>query len=151
MGLAMVHAAPYPPGAGRVPAGGEHEVREAQYHLWAEPLHRGIHYYLEDRIATELGRQPEAKPVGKGASRYRVDVRVREFHGDLEGTVRLLAKFTLTEVENGEVLTKAQVSFKEQQPAPGHAALVQTQIELLDRLATSIVAALREVGLVPVE
>ena len=75
-----------------------------------------------------------------------MDVRIREFHGDLDGEVRVIATFTLTGVENGERLAKKQVSFEERQPTGGYSALVKTQISLLDRLARSIVEALREAG-----
>jgi uncharacterized lipoprotein YmbA len=76
-------------------------------------------------------------------------VRVREFHGNVDGGVRLVASFTLTAVASGELLAEEQVSFAEQQPTEGYPGLVQAQISLLDRLSTSIAATLREVTALP--
>jgi uncharacterized lipoprotein YmbA len=149
IGLGKVEVPPYLDRMGLVVEVGTNEVREARYHLWAEPLHRGIHYYLEDRIAADLGQPLAAAPPSKGGWRYRIDVRVREFHGTVDGAARLVASFTLTAVASGELLAEEQVSFAEQQPAEGYPGLVQAQISLLDRLSTSIATALREVAAPP--
>jgi uncharacterized lipoprotein YmbA len=147
IGLGTVEVPPYLDRAGLALEVGPNEVREARYHLWAEPLHRGIHYYLEDRIAAALGQRLAPAAAAKNGWRYRVDVRVRRFHGDVEGDVRLDASFTLTEVATGEVLAEQHVSFSDHQPAKGYSGLVQAQISLLGRLATSIADALREVAI----
>ena len=147
--IGKVGVPPYLDRMGLVVEVGTNEVREARYHLWAEPLHRGIHYYLEDRIAADLGQPLAAGPPSKDGWRYRIDVRVREFHGNVDGGVRLVASFTLTAVASGELLAEEQVSFAEQQPAEGYPGLVQAQISLLDRLSTSIAATLREVAALP--
>lgn len=149
VGLGDVQVAPYLDRAGVIVEVGANEVREARFHLWAEPLQRGIHYYLEDRIAAELGRQLAPAPAAKNGWLYRVDVRVREFHGDLDGGVRLVASFALIGVESGEILAEEQVSFAEQRAIGGYPGLVQAQISLLDRLAASIAAALREANVLP--
>ena len=149
IGLGNVRVAPYLDRAGLIVEVGANEVREARFHLWAEPLQRGIHYYLEDRIAAELGRQLAPAPAAKNGWLYRVDVRVREFHGDLEGEVRLVASFSLIGVESGEVLVEEQVSFAERRPIEGYPGLVQAQMSLLDRLAASIAAALRGASVLP--
>ena len=147
--IGKVEVPPYLDRMGLVVEVGTNEVREARYHLWAEPLHRGIHYYLEDRIAADLGQPLAAGPPSKDGWRYRIDVRVREFHGTVDGGVRLVASFTLTAVASGELLAEEQVSFAEQQPTEGYPGLVQAQSSLLDRLSTSIAATLREVAALP--
>ena len=143
VGLGVVHIAPYLDRAGVMVEVDANEVREARFHLWAEPLQRGIHYYLEDRIAADLGQQLAPAPSAKNGWLYRVDVRVREFHGDLDGDVRLVASFALVGVESAEVLLEEQVSFAEPRREEGYPGLVQAQISLLDRLAASIADAIR--------
>jgi uncharacterized lipoprotein YmbA len=143
VGLGIVQVAPYLDRAGVMVEVDANEVREARFHLWAEPLQRGIRYYLEDRIAADLGRQLAPGPPVKNGWLYRVDVRVREFHGDLDGHVRLVASFTLVGVESGEILLEEQVSFAGPRRIDGYPGLVQAQISLLDRLATSIADAIR--------
>jgi uncharacterized lipoprotein YmbA len=147
IGLGKVEVPPYLDHTGVILEVAANQIREARYHLWAEPLYRGIHYYLEDRIAAEFGQRLAPAPAAKNGWHYRIDVSVSEFHGDIDGDVRLIAGFTLTGIESGEVLVDGQVSFAERQPTEGYRGLVQAQISLLDRLAASIASALRDAGI----
>ena len=149
VGLGIVQVAPYLDRAGVMVEVDANAVREARFHLWAEPLQRGIHYYLEDRIAADLGHQLAPAPPAKNDWLYRVDVRIREFHGDLDGDVRLVASFSLVGIESGEILLEEQVSFAESRRIEGYPGLVQAQISLLDRLAASIADALRGASVLP--
>ena len=56
VGVARVVLADYLDRAGVVVQVGENQVREARYHLWAEPLEKSVRMYLHARISTLVGR-----------------------------------------------------------------------------------------------
>ncbi len=143
-GLGRVSVASYLDRAGIVLQVNEHRVREARYHLWAEPLSDGIWYYLRDGISSELGRALNTEPDAD-AWRYRVDVSVEEFHGSLNGEARLVARWTLRNVAEGAVIASERFARTRRQTADGYPGLVDTQIALLDELAQTIARALRDV------
>ena len=84
-GIAKVSVAPYLDRAGVVLATGPHEVREAQFHLWAEPLQRGIRYYLEEQLSSKLGYRIGGGPAAQRSWQRLVEIDIREFHGTSGG------------------------------------------------------------------
>jgi len=141
-GIAEVTVAPYLDRAGIVVGLGPHEVREARFHLWAEPLRDGIHTYLEDRISAKLGYLFGGGRAAMRGWEKRVAVDVRELHALEGGDVRLVAGFTVSS-RAGEILVVEQVTRTTRQASPGYAALLDAHIELLDELADSIASALQ--------
>ena len=146
LGIARPSIAKYLNRAGIVIQVGEHQVREARYHLWAEPLDRGIRHYLSHRVSALLGRSLNTGPGTEDTWRYRIDVSVEEFHGTLNGEVRLVAYWSLRKLKNGTVIEAQYFRRTRQQTGDGYPALVDAQIELLDELAESIVQALRRMS-----
>lgn len=141
IGIAHVEIAPYLDRAGIVLGTGGYEVREARYHLWAEPLEDGIRYVVEARLSAKLGYR-----VGSAASATRwskrIEIDVRRFHGETDGTVRLVAGVAVR-ASDGSLLATEQVSATTRQTEDGYPALVDAQIALLDELSDAIVPLLR--------
>ncbi len=142
-GIERVEVAPYLDRSGVVIGLGPHEVKEARFHLWAEPLQDGIHYYLEERISADLGyRIGGGGSAGTRAWQKRVSVAIREFHGQQSGEVRLVAGVTVTSAA-GDVLAAEEFAATVAQADAGYAALVASHVQLLDQLAAAITPLLR--------
>jgi len=146
VGLAPVIVAPYLDQAGLVVEVGEYQIREAQNHVWAEPLDRGIETYLVARISALLGRELNSGFAGEGAWRYRVDVKIEEFHGALDGNVKISGRWALVDRQERRALAGARVTRSMPQQGEGYPGLVATQAALLDNLAQAIADALRGLG-----
>ncbi len=142
-GVGRVSVAPYLDRAGIVVQTGEHRVREARYHLWAEPLEQGIRVYLRDRVSSVLGRALNTAPGRADSWRYRIDVSIEEFHGKLDGDVRLVARWSLVDLADDAVLETQRFSRMSSQASDGYPGLLETLTSLLDELAESIAEALR--------
>jgi uncharacterized lipoprotein YmbA len=143
IGIGRVSIAPYLDRAGVVMEVDANQVREARYHEWAEPLDRGIQLYLQERVAVSLGQA--LNDGTEDAWRYRIDLSVEEFHGRLDGEVRLIAQWSLRDLSNGRVVATQRFSRSRQQTSEGYPAMVAAQIELLDELAEAIARVLRQV------
>lgn len=142
VGIARVDVAPYLDRAGVVIGLGPYEVQEARFHLWAEPLADGVRAYLEDAVSARLGHVLGGGLAAPLTWQRRVDVEVRELHGDTSGTVRLRAGFTVTDAAAG-VLAVEQVVATVEQSGVGYPALIAAHVALLDQLADAIARALR--------
>lgn len=143
-GLGLIQVAAYLDRAGVVVEVGANQVREARFHLWAEPLDRGIRIYLSDRIASQLGYRLETGPGSVGPIRYRIDVSVEEFHGALDGETRLVARWSVRDLEDDSLTLSRRFSKKSRQSGDGYASLVQSQLTLLDDFAAEIAQALTD-------
>ena len=143
-GLGLVQVAAYLDRAGVVVEVGENQVREARFHLWAEPLDRGIRIYLSDRIAAQLGYRLETGPGSVGPIRYRIDVSVEEFHGSLDGETKLVARWSVRDLEDDSLTLSRRFSKKSRQSGDGYASLVQSQLALLDDFAIEIAQGLTD-------
>ena len=142
-GLGHVTIAAYLDRAGIVVQVGEHQVREARHHLWAEPLDRGVRSYLSDRIALRLGHALASESEDAGPVRYRIDVGLEQFHGSLNGETRLVARWSLRDLADDSLLQSQRFARTRPQSGDGYANLVKAQIALLDDLAEVIAEALR--------
>ncbi len=144
-GMAHEPIAPYLARTGIVVQVEANRVREARYHLWAEPLTFGIRAYLHNRVSAELGRPLGGGPGTEGTWRYRVDVTVEVFHGTLGGEARLVALWAVRDLVEERVIEAGRFSRSQRQTADGYAGLVQAQIALLDELAREVARPLREI------
>ena len=142
IGMGHVLLAPYLDRTGIMVQVDEHRVREARYHLWAEPLDEGIWYYLHDQVSSRLNSALASGPRAD-SWRYRVDVSVEEFHGTLNGAARLAARWSLYDLSSGAVIETRTFTRERRQTGDGYAALVETQTALLDELAETIARSLR--------
>ena len=142
--MGNVQIAPYLNRAGIIVQLGDHRLREARFHLWAEPLDRGISYYLGGRVTALLDRAEVAEAPAKKLSRYLIDVSIDEFHGTLEGEARLVARWSLRRGKASKEIETERFARRKSQQGAGYASLVATQISLLDELAEVIASKLRE-------
>ncbi len=141
--LGRIAIPPYLDRVGLVVQTDEHRIREARYHRWAEPLDEGTWFYLRERISSELGRSLDPGPgLGKSV-RYRVDIRINEFHGTLDGQARLVARWSVRELDEDTVVETQRFSESRVQDGEGYPGLVNTATELLDELAATIARTLR--------
>jgi hypothetical protein len=146
IGLGRVAVAPYLDRAGVVVQISPHQVREARFHLWAEPLNRSIRFYLSDRLSGLLGRNLNAGHGSQPSWRYRIDVDIEELHGTLEGEARLVARWSLRDLQRGITPVTQRLARSRQQTGDGYADLVRTLTALLDELADEMAAHLSDLG-----
>lgn len=138
--LRPVSVAPYLDQSGIVLETADAEIRVAKHHQWAESLNEAIGRFLQVGIGNRAGLQVERAPLTTGTASEVVTVRIDRLHGDTNGTVRLVADWSVEPADGPPRL----YSFDQQarQSADGYAALVATQAELLDQLAGAIADAL---------
>ena len=148
LGVGTVSIAPYLDRSGIVVQVDDHRVREARYHLWAEPLDQGIRSYLSDRIAALLGRALNNGSNLVDQWDYRLDVAIEDLHGTLNGEARLVARWSLIDTAQDKLVASQRLVRTKRQALDGYPGLVEVQAALLDELATEIAAAIRRVGIV---
>jgi uncharacterized lipoprotein YmbA len=142
VGLTQVMIAPYLDRAGLVVAVGANQVREAQHHVWAEPLDRGIQTYLVARISALVGRELNTGFGAESTWRYRIDVKLDEFHGAVDGNVKIAGRWALVDRKERRALAGSRFTRSLPQHGKGYSGLVATQAALLDKLAQVIADAL---------
>ncbi len=135
--LGEVSIAPYINQPGLLLETGEGRVRPAALHLWAEPIEAGIRTYLLQEISRLYGR--DLLPGGTGDQ--RINLRIDQLHGTLEGDARLVAYWWL----DGDDGAMGARRFARSQPlaANGYNALASAERDLLGQLAADIAAALQ--------
>ena len=148
LGVGTVSIAPYLDRSGIVVQVDDHRVREARYHLWAEPLDQGIRGYLSDRIAALLGRALNNGSNLVDQWDYRIDVAIEDFHGTLNGEARLVARWSLIDTARDKLIASQRLVRTKPQTVDGYPGLVDVLTGLLDELAAEIATAIRGVGIV---
>lgn len=133
--LNAVRMAPYLDRPGIVVEVAPLQIAEARYERWAEPLGLALRRVLQVEIARAAGVTVVAAAGGTDSD-LSVDVSVHEFHGAIDGTVRLVADWTLLS-RQGEG-RHLQFSRTEQTSADGYAAVVASQLSLARQLGASI-------------
>jgi len=142
VGIARVSIADYLGQAGIVVASGGNQVRPARQHLWAEPLDSSIRLFLRDAISSELGYPIYGDTAKRLSWDYRIDIRIDEWHGSLEGDVKMLASWTVIDVSNDTELVRHRFERMIGMTDDGYDALVEAQKSLLSELAVAISASL---------
>jgi len=146
IGLGRVAIADYLGQNGVVVATGAGQVRAARQHLWAEPLSGSVRLYLRDSIASRSGQWISADSAQRLSWQYRIDVRIDEWHGSLDGQARLIAEWLIISVADGSTLATHRFERSGSLQADGYDALVAEQTRLLDALAADIAANLPRQG-----
>lgn len=134
--LGEIEIAPYINQSGLLLETGEGQVRPAALHLWAEPIHAGIHSYLSQEISRLYGREI-ATTAGAPAS---IAIRIDQLHGTLQGEARLVAYWWIQRGEEVDGLSRFARSLPLAEN--GYAALAAAERELLSQLAAEIAAGL---------
>ena len=141
IGLARVTVAPYLRRPGLVVESGDHQVRPARYHVWAEPLDAGLRRYLRSEISNGLGYAIRSDPSQRGAWDFSVDVAIDQFHGTLDGEAKLAAGWRIARADGSEVAAFV-FSTSESLATGGYQGLVDAEIVLARKLAAQIAASL---------
>ncbi len=137
--MGQVRLAPYVDQPGIVVQVGDGEIRTANQHLWAEPMHGAMQRLIGVEVSRALGE--DIFPVTSSHGKRAFDVTIDQMHGTLEGEAQLVAYWS---VRTGDELL-ASYRFSEAQPlsADGYPALVSALRQLLVRLCGEIADSLR--------
>ncbi|MBL4567771.1 MAG: membrane integrity-associated transporter subunit PqiC [Porticoccus sp.] len=142
VGIGTVTVAPYIDGLGLVLETGNGEVHIARDHQWVEPLRVSLRSFLSGKISKELGQPIRAYSYGKIEVSRRIDIRIDELHGTINGDAKLVAYWVIIDSDKQVVLSENSFIDTEALTRGGYDALVEAQKKLLDRLASGIAATL---------
>ena len=146
VGLLRVDVAPYLKQSGLVLATGDHQVRPARYHKWAEPLDEGLRRFLRAEISNALGSDVSAESVQQSQWDYAVRVSVDQLHGTLSGEAMLIASWRITRGGGTDEVAEFRLARSEPLAREGYAGLVDAEIGLARQLAVAIADSLRDLG-----
>ena len=118
------------------------EVRAARDHQWAEPLRESLRTYLAREISAQAGQVIRSQRGGETDWQRRIDIRIDELHGTAAGDARLVAYWTIFDLENRTVIAENGFVETEALADSGYGALVQSHKILLSKLASAISATL---------
>jgi uncharacterized lipoprotein YmbA len=141
IGLARVSVAPYLRRPGLVVESGDHQVRPARYHVWAEPLSAGLRRYLRTEISNGLGYAIRSNPSQRATWDFAVDITIDQFHGTLDGEAKIAAGWRITRADGSEVAAFVH-SMTEPLATGGYQGMIDAEIALARELAAQITASL---------
>ena len=142
VGIGLITVASYIDGLGLVLETSDGEVRTARDHQWAEPLRESLRTYLAREISVEGGQVIRSQRGGETDWQRRIDIRIDELHGTAAGEARLVAYWTVFDLENRTVIAENGFAETEALTDSGYMALVQSHKVLLGKLASAISATL---------
>lgn len=116
------------------------EVHVGRQNRWAEPLDASVDRYLQVAIANASGRVVEVAPLTTAAATTELKVRIHQLHGSADGTVRLVAEWSVSSATGTGALHTFDATVG--QSTAGYPGLVEAHGSLLDRLAAEIAASL---------
>lgn len=142
VGIGTVTVASYIDGLGLVLETSNGEVHIARDHQWVEPLRLSLRSFLSSKISEELGQPIRAYSYGKIDLARRIDIRIDELHGTLNGDAKLVAYWVVIDPDKQLMLSENSFYDTEALSRDGYDALVEAQKKLLHRLASGIAATL---------
>ena len=116
------------------------EIRPAQYHQWAEPMHQSVRNLLIVEVSQALGE--DVFPARAGIGDTVVDIRIDQLHGTANGDALLVAYWWLQ--RDGEVIASYQFAESRDLSRDGYGALANAEQALLVQLAGRIAASLKD-------
>ena len=116
------------------------QIRPAQHHQWAEPMHQSVRSFLQREISTLLGE--DLFPVSMSSADTALDIRVDQLHGTNDGQAVLFAYWWLR--KGGEILEPHQFGKTLALKSDGYEALVKAEKALLNSLAREIADKLKD-------
>ena len=143
VGIGLVTVASYIDGLGLVLETRNGEVRAARDHQWAEPLRESLRTYLAREISAEAGQVIRSQRSGEVNWQRRIDIRIDELHGTANGESRLVAYWTVFDLDSRTIITENGFVETESLTDNGYGALVQSHKILLGKLAAAISATLK--------
>lgn len=146
IGLLRIEVAPYLKQPGLVLATGDHQVRPARFHRWAEPLDEGLRRFLRAEISNALGEEVSADAAQRTRWDHAVGVSIDQLHGTLSGEALLTASWRITQGSGAEEVARYRMSQSKSLAQDGYAGLVEAEIGLARQLAVAIAVSLRDLG-----
>ena len=124
------------------------ELRRSSVDRWAEPLEEGIARVLAQNLSAELGtRDVVLFPWYAGESpRYQVQLSVRRFELDPDGSGVLEARYEVSELAGKRSPVIRDVELRQAPASGGVAASVAALSETLAELARRVAADVRALG-----
>ena len=141
-GIGAIVVASYIDGLGIVLETAEGEVQEARNHQWAEPLRDSLRIFLAREISAASGQIIRFQTNREADWQQRIDVRIDELHGTVNGEASLVAYWTVSDLAGGAMISDNGFSDTGDLSRDGYEALVQAHKKLLRRLAAAIAATL---------
>ena len=137
--LGEVMVASYIDQPGVVLEGADDTIHIAKYYQWAEPLRTSLRQFLNTEISVGLGSDIAISRIGQERA-ARIDVKIDQLHGDLDGNAVLVAYWSVT--KKGKT-TEYQYANRLSLQEPGYEALVAAEKRLLVDFAQSIARDLK--------
>lgn len=142
VGIGRVEVATYIDSLGLILETASGEINVARYHQWAEPLRESLRQYLASSISMKAEIPVRFQNVVSGEHSKRIDIYIDQFHGDASGHAKLVAYWTVTDVESDKVVVDEQFFSREPLSQDGYSALVAAQKVLLEDFSKAISASL---------
>ena len=142
VGIGLVTVASYIDGLGLVLETSNREVRVARDHQWAEPLRESLRTYLAREISAEAGQVIRSQRSGENDWQKRIDIRIDELHGTANGEAKLVAYWTVFDLEKRSIVAENGFVQTEALSESGYGGLLRSHKILLDKLAAAISATL---------
>jgi uncharacterized lipoprotein YmbA len=143
VGLGRISIPAYLNQAGVVLVSDQNQIHQANYHLWAEPLDKGIRIYLKSAIAQIAGFDIFATANNNQVWQYSVDIDLAEFHGTTAGQATLICSWRLIDMSGKEAPKSFEFATTQPLNDNGYPALVDAETKLLDTLAKTIAEQLK--------
>ena len=113
IGIGSLTVASYIDGLGLVLETRPGEVHTARDHQWAEPLRESLRIFLARQISVNADRTILAQHHNDSHWQQRIDIRIDELHGTVDGSARLVAYWLLV---NNRREVVAEHRFVDNQP-----------------------------------
>jgi uncharacterized lipoprotein YmbA len=125
---------------------GANELQVAEFDQWAEPLEKTFSRVLEENLSRLLCLEqiisfPQA---GTAEVDYQVSVNVTRFLGMPDGTVALVAQWSVLEGRDGKLLVRKRSSIRRPLQGQGYAALAGAESQALGDLSREIADAITQ-------
>jgi uncharacterized lipoprotein YmbA len=145
VGLGRVIVAPYLlTSAGIVLETGPGEINPASHHQWAEPLDRGLRWYLRAEIGKALGVELGGGLTDVQHWDYVINVSVARLHGTMSGKALIEAEFSIVAADRTQPTSEFRFAKSIPLPEEGYAGVVAAEKQLAKDLAGLIADVLRE-------
>lgn len=144
IGLGRVEVAPYLDHVGIAFETAPGEINIAEHNRWADPLDFAIRRYLQVAIGQAAGLNIAGSLTAANGVETEIDVLVHQFHGAVSGKVILVAEWQIHSTASENIQAYRQFSATQTVQGDGYAEIVRTHAALLDEIAGSIAAEIRQ-------
>jgi hypothetical protein len=145
LGIGPVHLPEYLDRPQIVTQGGANQLQLADFHQWAEPLEKSFSRLLDENLS-KLVCVAESIPYpwqGTVEVDYQVSLHVIRFHGLADGTVALVAQWTVLKGgQSDKPIARQRTTISEPVQGQGYDALAAAQSRVVQTLSQEIASAI---------